>query len=156
MTLSTTQNIQLTLPTDGDVTLAQGSYGKLVSYLQNKEADCTIKVMLDDTQGKVLTIPVAACRLLVDILAQMGQGNAVQLIPIKKELELYEAADILGVSKACLLTLLKSGEIPYRIDGTVYRMRYQDVIDYKNRNDAERMKALDELAAEAQELNMGY
>jgi hypothetical protein len=32
----------------------------------------------------------------------------------------------------------------------------EDVIDYKNRNDAERMKVLDELAAEAQELNMRY
>ena len=32
----------------------------------------------------------------------------------------------------------------------------EDVINYKNRNDAERMKVLDELAAEAQELNMGY
>ncbi|MEW6492342.1 MAG: helix-turn-helix domain-containing protein [Cyanobacteriota bacterium] len=156
MTLSTTRNIQLTLPTDGDVTLAQASYRKLVSYLHHKEADCTIKVMLDDTPGEVVTIPVEALRLLVEILAQMGQGNAVQLTPIRKELELYEAADILGVSKAHLLTLLKSGEIPYRIDGTVYRMRYQDVIDYKNRNDAERMKVLDELAAEAQELNMGY
>lgn len=35
-------------------------------------------------------------------------------------------------------------------------MRYEDVIKYKNRQDTETMKALDELAAQAQELDMGY
>lgn len=56
--------------------------------------------MLNDTPGEVVTIPVEAFRLLVEILAQMSQGNAVELTPIREELELYEAADILGVSKA--------------------------------------------------------
>ena len=80
MTLSTTQNIQLTLPTDGDVTLAKASYQELVSYLQHKEADCTIKVMLDDTSGEVVTIPAQAFCLLVEILAQMEQGNTIKLL----------------------------------------------------------------------------
>jgi excisionase family DNA binding protein len=112
--------------------------------------------MQDDAKGEAVTIPAQAFRLLVEILAQMGQGNAVQLQPIRQELHLYEAADILGVSRSYVVSLLESGEIPYWIEETVYRMRYQDVIDYKNQNDAERMKVLDELAAEAQELNMGY
>ena len=128
----------------------------LASYLQHKEAYLTIKIMQDDAKGEAVTIPAQAFRLLVEILAQMGQGNAVQLQPIRQELHLYEAADILGVSRSYVVSLLESGEIPYWIEETVYRMRYQDVIDYKNQNDAERMKVLDELAAEAQELNMGY
>ena len=33
---------------------------------------------------------------------------------------------------------------------------HQDLIDYKNRIDAKRRKALEELAAQAQELGMGY
>ena len=156
MTLSTARNLQPVLPTEDDAALARASYQKLVSLIQHDEADLTIKVMQDDSKGETVDIPAQAFSLLVEILAHMGQGNGVQLTPIRKELEIYEAADILGVSKAYLVSLLKSGEIPYWVEGTVYRMLYQDVIDYKNRNDTERMKVLDELAAQAQELNMGY
>jgi hypothetical protein len=46
--------------------------------------------------------------------------------------------------------------MPYRKVGTRRRVRYQDLIDYKNRIDALRMQTLEELAAQAQELNMGY
>jgi hypothetical protein len=35
-------------------------------------------------------------------------------------------------------------------------VRFQDLLDYKNRIDADRAKVLEELAAQAQELNMGY
>jgi len=156
MTLSTARNLQPILPTEDDAALARASYQKLVSLIQHKEAYLTIKVMQDDSQDEAVTIPAEAFRLLLEILAQIGQGNAVKLQPIRQELHLYEAADILGVSRSYVVSLLESGEIPYWIEGTVYWMRYQDVIDYKNRNDTERMKVLDELAAQAQELNMGY
>lgn len=156
MTLSTDRNLQPILPSEDDAALARASYHKLVSLIQLKEAHLTIKVMQDDSKDEAVTIPAEAFRLLLEILAQMGQGNAVKVQPIRQELQLYEAADILGVSRSYVVSLLESGEIPYWIEGTVYWMRYQHVIDYKNRNDAERMKVLDELAAQAQELNMGY
>lgn len=156
MTLSTAGNLQPILPTEDDAAVARASYQQLVSLIQHNEADLTIKVMQNDSKGEAVTIPAEAFSLLVEILAHLGQGNAVKLTSIRKELELYEAADILGISRSHVVSLLESGEIPYWIEETVYRMRYQDVIDYKNRNDAERMKILDELAAEAQELNMGY
>lgn len=55
-----------------------------------------------------------------------------------------------------MLISLESGAIPYHKVGTRHRVRYQDLINFKNKIDAERMQALEELTAQAEELNMGY
>ena len=67
-----------------------------------------------------------------------------------------EAADILNVSRPFLVKLIEAKEIPYRRVGRHRRIRYEDLMNYKQRVDSQRMQALDELAAQAQELNMGY
>ena len=103
-----------------------------------------------------VSIPTSALRLLLDVLTEIGQGNAVSIIPIHAELTTQEAADVLNVSRPFLVQLLEKGDIPFHKIGTHRRVRYQDVIAYKERIDAERRKALDELAAQAQELGMGY
>ena len=82
------------------------------------------------------------------ILTEMAEGNAVTLMPIHAELTTQQAASILGVSRPFLIKQMRENKIPYRQIGTHRRVRFQDLMEYKNRIDANRAKVLEELAAE--------
>lgn len=144
------------LPSDDDIALARES-GRVLSTVLQTRAE-TQQIDLHDDTGAVRTvrIPTTALRLLLDVLTEIGQGNAVSIIPVHAELTSQEAADVLNVSRPFLVQLLERGDIPFHKTGTHRRVRYQDVIAYKERIDAQRRKALDELAAQAQDLSMGY
>lgn len=90
------------------------------------------------------------------MLSQIAQGNAVTLLPIPAELTTQEAANLLNVSRPHLVKLLEAGEIPFHKVGTHRRVRFEDLMRYKEHINQKRMEALDELAAQAQELNLGY
>jgi len=154
--MSMTANPQQMLPTQEEIALARES-GRVLSSVLKSRAKAQ-QIDLRDSKGAVrtLSVPAAAMRLLLNALTEIGQGNAVSITPIHAELTTQEAADVLNVSRPYLVQLLEKGEIPFHKIGTHRRVRHQDVIDYKNRIDAERRKALNELAAQAQELNMGY
>lgn len=61
-----------------------------------------------------------------------------------------------NVSRPFLVEQLEKNVIPYRKDGTHRRILLKDLMDYKAIMDGNRLKALEELSAQAQELNMGY
>jgi excisionase family DNA binding protein len=54
------------------------------------------------------------------------------------------------------IKLLEEGAIPHRKVGKHRRVRMEDVMAYKERVDRDREAILDQLAAQAQELDMGY
>lgn len=156
MTLSASRFPNTTNSTVEDTTLASKSRQILASSLNSKNSHYTIEVKSDGNKSATVTIPAAALRLLVETLAQMAQGNAVSLVPIKKELSTSEAADLLNVSRPYLVDLLESGKIPFRKIGPRRRVLLEDVMAYKNQIDAQREQTLAELVAQAQELNLGY
>lgn len=131
--------------------------------MQTRAETQQIEIFDDKGASHPVRVPVSALRLLVDVLTEIGEGNAVSIIPIHAELTTQDAADVLNVSRPFLVQLQERGEIPFRKIGhpfrkigTHRRVRYQDVIAYKERIDAEPSKALDALAEQAQALKMGY
>lgn len=151
-TLSSTHS----LPTAEEVAIARESGRALSACLQTRAQTQQIAILDDKGTAHPVKVPVSALRLLVDVLTEIGEGNAVCIIPIHAELTTQDAADVLNVSRPFLVQLLERGEIPFHKIGTHRRVRYQDVMAYKARIDAERSKALDALAEQAQALKMGY
>jgi excisionase family DNA binding protein len=86
----------------------------------------------------------------------MAQGNAVTVIPIHTELTTQEAANILNVSRPHLIKLLENEKIAFSKSGIHHRIRYRDLMNYKQQRNQQSQAALDELVRQAQDYKMGY
>jgi hypothetical protein len=143
------------LPTESEAAIALASSYILASYLENRgSGSCTIKLMEDETNGKTIEIPAHVMQLLVEILVHTGMEHPVKIKPYTKELEIYQAADILRITRQQVWELMESGKIPHKIEDNIPLMHYQDVIEYKKQDDARRDQIMDELVAESQALGL--
>lgn len=156
MTTGLTEFPGTVTPTPEDSRLARESGRRLVELLARKHQELKLHIQAEDEPGEAISIPLSAYRFLADLLTEMAKGNAAALIPIHAELTAQQAADLINVSRPFLIEQLEKGEIPFRKVGNHRRVLFQDVMAYKQTMDRNRLKALDELTAQAQELGMGY
>jgi excisionase family DNA binding protein len=126
------------------------------AYLSNKAETQRIQIFDAKNRAHQVELPTAALRLLVDILGQLAEGNAVKVVPVHAELTTQEAADLLNVSRPHLVKLLESGELPFHRTGKHRCVRFEDLMPYKARRTEASEQAMSELAAQAQALRMGY
>jgi excisionase family DNA binding protein len=115
-----------------------------------------IQVFEEDHPGETVPVPGSALPLIYGILNEMAEGNTVTVMNATSELTTQQAADLLNVSRPHLIDLLESGRIPFHRVGTHRRVRLQDALAYRQAVRERRLKALQELAEQAQELDMGY
>jgi excisionase family DNA binding protein len=141
-------------PSAQDVAIARVS-GQLLARLARQKRPLTLRVH-DAEQEQPIELPAGAVALLMDILEAMAAGQGVPLVPENAELTTVEAASLLNVSRPFLINLLDDGVIPHRKVGKHRRIRLEDVMAYKARDDRERDAILDQLVQEAQEQGMGY
>ena len=137
------------VPSKDDVELAQQASRQLS---RRKREQLTVR--LED--GSELVLPKAAARLLTHLLTEMSQGNAITLIPLHAELTTKQAADFLNVSRPFLIKLLEERKLPHRKVGSHRRVLFTDLKRYKDSFDKERQQLMEELAAQAEVLDLGY
>lgn len=152
MLAANSRPMEPSVPSEADAHLAETGSRLLAGFI-GKGPTAQIRVINSDQD---VTVPVTALRLLVDILAQMAQGNAVTIVPIHAEFTTQQAADYLNVSRPFLIKKVEEGEIPFRKVGTHRRIRFEDLVKYREISLVDQKAAADELARQAQELGLGY
>lgn len=144
-----------TLPTAEEATLAHESGRALARHLDSQKT-LTVQI-LDDAAPETVRLPGSAVRLLLDVLTQMAEGNAVTLIPYHAELTTQQAADLLNVSRQYFIDeVLNKGKVKYRKVGTHRRVRFKDLMAYKKEQYSAREATLDMLTQESEDLDLEY
>jgi excisionase family DNA binding protein len=143
-------------PSEAETLLAREA-NRALSRLVGRSRAMLVEAHEDGQRDRTtFLLPATAVRLLRDILGQMAAGNAVTITPVRAELTTQQAADLLNVSRPFLVSLLEEGKLPFRKVGAHRRILYRDVMAYKRREGQARRRVLQELAKQAQELELGY
>lgn len=146
----------LLLPTDQTIKLAIQSQRELAPYLVLDTDVQKIQIVDQHQQSHVIELPTAALRMLLNILTELSEGNAVKIVPIHAELTTQEAADLLNVSRPHVVKLLEQGHIKFHKVGKHRRVLYTDVLAYQQQQKQISIEAMSELMSQAQALGMGY
>jgi excisionase family DNA binding protein len=148
--------MDLELPSPEDAEAARTAMRTLAEMRVPEMAGSVRLRAMQDGQQATVTVPRPAFNLLIELLGQLANGNAVTIVPVHAELTTQQAADLLNVSRPHLVSLLEQNAIPHRRVGTHRRVLVQDLVAYKRRDAEARKNVLDELAAEAQRHGLGY
>lgn len=141
------------------VELAKAAQRCIISALDHSHA-VNIAIVDDGVtrieDSPILKLPPKVLRLFADLLGSLAQGKAVTIMPKDIDVTTQEAAMFLNVSRPYLVRLLDEGKIPFHKVGTHRRIRFEDVVAYKDARQGLAQSALQELVDQAQELDMGY
>jgi len=146
----------IALPARHEVHAAAQGRRTLNAYLADGRETQHIQIVDARNQAHHIELPTTALRLLADVLTEMAEGNAVQVVPVHAELTTQEAADLLNVSRPHLVKLLEDGEIPFHRTGKHRRVRLADLMQYKEARMRASEATMAELTRLSQELGLGY
>jgi excisionase family DNA binding protein len=85
----------------------------------------------------------------------MSQGKPISIVPVTNEVSTQKAAEILGCSRPHLVKLLETGELDFFKVGKHRRIKFEDVVNYKQKIKAEQKRKLVEMMQKDEELG-GY
>lgn len=154
MAMSMLKAVEPGFVSDADRLAAQEASRALAKLSGN--GGVQVDAQADTGERQTFVLPAAAVRLLTDMMAQLAEGRSVAVMPRHAELTTQQAADLLNVSRPYLVSLLEQDKLPFKKVGTHRRVQLQDLLAYMEARNKVSDDAMDALAAEAQELGMGY
>lgn len=140
-------------PSKSEQRIAEKSHEALSQILERVHSTMT-EIEIEETKEK-LQIPLRALELLNEILRAMSQGKPISIVPVATEVTTQKAAEILGCSRPHLVKLLENGELDFIKVGRHRRIKFEDVVSYKQKMKAKQKSLLIEMMNSDEELG-GY
>ena len=140
-------------PSKSEQRIAEKSHEALSQILERVHSTMT-EIEIEETKEKI-QIPSRALELLNEILRAMSQGKPISIVPVATEVTTQKAAEILGCSRPHLVKLLENGELDFIKVGRHRRIKFEDVVSYKQKMKAKQKSLLIEMMNSDEELG-GY
>jgi excisionase family DNA binding protein len=143
-----------TLPTRTPV-VASADERPALTALENVLADqAQGRLTLVHARGESIELPETVLHLLRQVVVGLADDQPVAVVTLPRELTIQRAADLLDVPATHVVHLLDQGEIAATAMGARRRIRFEDLMAYKARRDAERRAALDEMVRLSEEMGL--
>ncbi len=130
-------------PSKEEQKLALKSYLSLVSALDHLKTGMA-EIEIEET-GEKIKVPIRALKLLGKILKAMSLGKPMSIVPMATEVTTQRAAEILGCSRPHLIKLLEEGKIGFTKVGKHRRIKFEDVMKYRQKVKEEQKQHLIEI-----------
>ncbi len=126
---------------------------------QDKETIKLLEMMLSQAppklvgvDGEAISLPDSLYDLIRYVIHMMAQGQTFSIIPCDRYLTTQEAANLLNISRPYLYSILDKGDLAYEMVGTHRRIRFEHLMEYRQKRDSKRRQALNKLTTISQEL----
>ncbi len=122
---------QIKRPSKQEQRVAGKSYGTLLAAIAQINSEQT-EIEIEETKEKI-QVPLRALKLLSNILKAMSEGKPISIVPVAMEVTTQKASEILGCSRPHLVKLLEEGKIEFTKVGKHRRLKFEDVLLYKQK-----------------------
>lgn len=143
---------QIRRPSKTEQKMAIESLPALSSILSNIHSEQT-EIEIEET-GERIKIPARALVFLGDILKAMGEGKPVSIVPMATEVTTQKAAEILGCSRPYLVKLLEEGAIEFIKVGKHRRIKFEDVVAYREKMKVQQKNNIIDIMSADEELGL--
>ena len=109
---------------------------------------------LVDAQGNRTELPEDIYQLLLQVKRIIEHHQVITLVPQDQKLTTQAAANLLGVSRPHLVSLIKSNQIRCTFAGKHRRVALNDLLEYMAKRDQERRGALNRMTKAVDEAGL--